>query len=136
MSEKEIMNSILEALELRYPGAFDRVNNIPSFDHIRKQFRSLSKYQRKGSSDITGCVSSRAIYIEVKTPITIKDVEKVIKKIDSGIELLASEKHLANQVKYLRDKEKNGGYCFFTCNVEHTINKIEELCKLSVLIQN
>lgn len=130
------MNSILESLELRYPGAFDRVNNIPSFNHITKQFRSLSKFQRKGTSDITGCVNSRAIYIEVKTPTSIKDVEKVIKKIDSGVDLLPSEKHLANQVKYLRDKEKNGGYCFFTSNIEHTINKIEELCRLSALIQN
>lgn len=124
MSEKEIMNYILEALEFRYPGAFDRVNNIPSFNHITKQFRNLSKFQRKGTSDIIGCVNSRAIYIEVKTPTSMKDVEKVIKKIDLGIELFPSEKHLANQIKYLKDKEKNGGYCFFTCSVEDVLQKV------------
>lgn len=127
MSEKELMNSILESLEWSYPGSFDRINNIPSFNHVTKRFQRLNKYQRKGTPDIIGCLYGRWIAIEVKTSIAYKRVLKVIDKIKNNLPTSQTDKHLIEQINYMKLKEENGGICFFTFSVDHTLEKLRSI---------
>jgi len=68
-TEKDIENAILEALQyVKYCKAWKN-QSVGIFDPTRKTFRSRSKYQIKGVSDILGIYRGKMICLEVKTKV-------------------------------------------------------------------
>lgn len=124
IKEVDIMNAILEALEFNFPGAFDRINNIPGYNHERKTFVSPNKFSRPGTCDIIGCLDGRFIGIEVKTPKAFQHVVRVVDKLNRKLPLVDTDRHIQNQINYMEDKKKYGAYCFFTYDVDHTLKTI------------
>lgn len=125
-----ILNEMLD--HLNKVGSFDRVNNVPAFDQKTGRYKRMSKYARKGASDISGTYKGRPVYIEVKTPKAYKAVISYYKKIRSNIWTLKptqEEKfkfHAWEQVIYLRDKHDNGAITFFSDSYHDALNKLEQ----------
>lgn len=65
-SEKQIENAILQALCLLPQGKFWKNQSVGIYDPVKKSFRSRSKYQIKGVSDILGIYKGKMVCIEVK----------------------------------------------------------------------
>lgn len=129
MTEKDIQNEILQYLLDSKTGSFDMVYNLPPFDFRSGQYRRPSKHYRKGVCDIVGCLEGRFIGIEVKTPREFTWVKNFYKRIvsivDSYNPLTKKEAHVLNQIRYIRNKNSNGGYCFFTYSLGHTQNMLD-----------
>ncbi len=66
-NEKDIENSILQALKLVKGCKAWKNQSVGIYDPTRKSFRSRSKYQIKGVSDILGIYKGKMICFEVKT---------------------------------------------------------------------
>lgn len=66
-TEKDIENAILAALKLVKGCKAWKNQSVGIYDPTRKTFRSRSKYQIKGVSDILGIYKGRMLCLEVKT---------------------------------------------------------------------
>lgn len=67
MKENDIQLAVCDYLS--YKGYFFwRQNTFPTFDPIRKQFRSMPKYAMKGVSDIILLHEGMAYFLEIKRP--------------------------------------------------------------------
>lgn len=66
-SEKDIENAILQALQFIPESKFWKNQSVGIYDPTRKTFRSRSRYQIKGVSDILGIWRGRMVCIEVKS---------------------------------------------------------------------
>jgi penicillin-binding protein-related factor A (putative recombinase) len=64
--EKVIEREILDFLAMKNILAF-KIKSQGTFDPIKKQFRSPSKYFKRGVSDILGIFEGRPLAIEVKS---------------------------------------------------------------------
>jgi len=69
MTESQVQNQILQYLISM--GYFVwRNNNTPIFDPVRKRYRAMPKFSRKGVPDILGLLpGGRFLAIEVKKPV-------------------------------------------------------------------
>lgn len=141
MSENDIQNSILQYLAIKKIGSFERINNVPVYDAKTKCYRRLSKYAKKGVCDIIGCYHGQFVGIEVKTPSEYKAVlrtydKAVVEGIDSYVPKTKKDEHFLDQIKYINEKNKNGGYCFFTYSLDHAISKLSKLAAGAVQDEN
>lgn len=133
-SETEITASILDGLVKLRMGSFNRINNAPVFDPIKKFYRKQSKHTPPGISDIIGVYKSKYIAIEVKNRLEHAKVMKFWHLLtDSGTSIYEYqpknkwEKHVLDQIRFIVEKTKEGGLGFFTCNLEHVVTKLGEV---------
>lgn len=66
-TEKDIENSILEALQTIKGCKVWKNQSVGIYDPTKKSFRRRSKYQIKGVSDILGIYKGKMLCLEVKT---------------------------------------------------------------------
>jgi len=66
-TEKEIENAILQALNMLPLCKAWKNQSVGIYDPVKKTFRSRSKYQIKGVSDILGIYRGKMICLEVKS---------------------------------------------------------------------
>jgi len=67
LTEKQIENAILQALNMLPTCKAWKNQSVGIYDPIKKTFRSRSKYQIKGVSDILGIYRGKMICLEVKS---------------------------------------------------------------------
>lgn len=132
-SEAQIQAAILEYLSINKIGSFDRTSNHALWDERFGGYRRPNKYSRKGMCDIVGCYKGRFIGIEIKTESEYKSVMRFWNKVNEsgGPDLFIAEnkrdEHFLNQIKYITDKNIEGGFCFFTYGIDHMMNKLKEV---------
>lgn len=112
-SEKEVENSIIDALRLR--GIYCWKNQSAGvFDPKNKSFRKLTHRQLKGTSDILGILpNGRFLAIEVKKPVKKPRSEESLRK-------LASE----DQLVFIDEINKKGGLAFVADRLEVVLEKV------------
>lgn len=106
MTEKELENLIIDTLRLR--GIFCWKNqSVGIFDPRTKRFRTTTKRQLKGVSDILGIMpDGRFLAIEVKRPVKKPRTQEQLRKIASR-----------EQVTFIDNINKNGGLGIFADNI-------------------
>jgi len=128
MSESDIQNVIMEYLTLKKIGSFERINNLPSYNVKQGHYMRPSRYAKKGVCDIIGCLNGRFVGIEVKSPIEFNHVctlwNKISHIVDTYKPINKKEEHMLGQIRYITDKNRHGGYCFFTHSLDHVIAKL------------
>ena len=91
-SESEIQNQILDWLNKNKIFAF-RVNTTGTYDPVKKIYRTMGKFQLKGTSDILGIYKGKMVAIEVKSQKGKASIEQIafINKINAcgGIAFIA-----------------------------------------------
>lgn len=127
-SEKSVQRELLAGLDQVYPGAFDRIANVPVYNQRTQSYQRPNKYSRSGTSDIIGCVNGRFIAIEVKTEKEYNWVWSFIQRVASGsyVPKNKKEEHAVDQINYLDSKKFHGGLCFFTYSLEHTLKTLKQ----------
>lgn len=110
LSEKEIENSILEFL--KYKGIISWKNNTTGiYDPNGKRFRSKSKYDRNGVSDILGILpDGRFLAIEVKRS--------------------SQARTRPSQRLFIEDINNNGGLAFVAFSMDCVVNNLKEYLKI------
>lgn len=108
-SEKQIENEILAYLNI-LPNCFAWKNNsVGVFDPIKKVYRKAKgKYNINGVSDIIAVINGLALFIEVKTPSTIKRVSE-------------DQKWFIEQVREV------GAHAFVACSVAEVAREINKI---------
>lgn len=114
MTEKELENLIIDTLRLR--GIFCWKNqSVGIFDPRTKRFRTTTKRQLKGVSDILGIMpDGRFLAIEVKRPVKKPRSQEQLRKIASR-----------EQVEFIEKINENGGIGFFADNMDELKNKLD-----------
>lgn len=133
-SETEIVASILDGLEALRMGSFNRINNAPIFDPVKKFFRRPPKHTPRGISDIIGTYQGRYICIEAKTHPEYKKVVRFLESLQKqGIYICEYlprndwEERVQLQAIFIMNKIKAGGFGFFTYGLDHTVEKLKSL---------
>lgn len=94
MLETQIQKKICDELAKR-GHFFWRVNNVPTFDPVRKVHRKMGKYAMKGVSDIIVLHKGRVIFLEVKRPKTALNAKTYLskdqKEFEKNVNLHAGE---------------------------------------------
>jgi len=135
-SETEITASILDGLQTLRMGSFNRINNAPVFDPIRKFYRKQGKHSPPGISDIIGVCRGRYACIEVKKASELRRVERfqlLLKETNADLYdyLLHTEnkweKHILQQIIFIKEKVDQGAIGFFTASLEHVIEQLKTL---------
>jgi penicillin-binding protein-related factor A (putative recombinase) len=118
----------LDGLESIYPGAFDRIANVPVYNQRTQSYQKPNRFSRAGTADIIGCLNGRFIAIEVKTEKEYNWTWNFIQKrngVGSVMPKNKKEDHAVDQINYLDSKRLHGGLCFFTYSLEHTLKTLK-----------
>lgn len=104
--ERAIEEQILTYLKMKGIFAF-KVKTMGSFDPVTRGFRRISKWYRRGVSDILGIYKGKFLAIEVKLP-----------KRQIGEKKYAAGRPSTFQKMFLQDVLDNGGISFIATSVE------------------
>lgn len=126
-SERDVQRELLAGLDRIYPGAFDRIANVPVYNKNSQSYQRPNKFSRSGTSDILGCIRGRFIAIEVKTEKEYNWIWNFIQRTAGGsyVPKNKKEEHAMDQINYLDSKKIHGGLCFFTYSLDHTLKTLK-----------
>ncbi len=123
MKEKDIEEDIFQYLEFNKIFAF-KVNTKGNFNPKIGAYMKLSKYTRRGVSDIIGIIQGQFLAIEVKKPSEInfflksyEELEQVycesLMKGEKGASRAKKAEHAIEQKQFIDEVIEEGGVGFF-----------------------